>query len=320
MNKLVLVCSLSLIAACGNDTNGPSAAKACADLATARCQKRQSCSNGANITSAYGDMNTCIQREQISCMAGLSATGTGNSPSAVESCVAAYPSFACADFFANNPPAACIATGTLADGAACTFAGQCKSTYCNNNKTSNCGTCGAAAATGSSCVMTGCARGQICPARSQVCLVPAAAGAACNNDTQPCAADLACVGGGANATCMTGLMSGAPCGANIGQCDGTMGLTCTGAAGSKTCQPTVYAGDMQPCGSMTNAFIGCAAGGECYTATGVALAGQMGMCKTAVADGKACDITLGPPCLAPARCIVSGAGTAGVCTLPSGSC
>src|SRR5579862_3583374 len=118
--------SLLCFASCGSSE--PSADTACSDLAKVRCAKRTSCSNGASITSVYGDMSTCLAREQLSCTVGLAAPQTGNSPTKVEECVAAYPGFSCADFFSNNPPAACIATGQKPMNASCAVAGQCATT------------------------------------------------------------------------------------------------------------------------------------------------------------------------------------------------
>jgi hypothetical protein len=315
--------ALSLVAvAIGCGGGGPSSTQACADLAQARCAKRASCTNNSGIVRSWGDMSTCLQREQLQCSLGLSAPSTGNTPAAVEQCVAAYAGFSCADFLNNNPPAACIANGPKQDNAPCAFGGQCASTYCVNNKTSVCGTCGAPPAMGASCESTSCARGQECDQRSLTCIVPGVAQSSCDNNTAPCGPDLACIGNvmGAMGTCMQAIATaGAPCGGMNGQCDGTMGLTCSGMAGAKTCVAVTYVGDGMPCGIVNGAFVGCSGGGACYTASGVALAGEMGMCKTAAADGAACDTVVGPPCLTPARCVTSAGVTSGTCTVPAGS-
>src|SRR5262249_27702027 len=102
-------------------------------------------------------------------------------------------------------------------------------------------------------------------------------------------------------------------------CDGTMGYTCSGTTGSRTCAQITYVGNGMPCGSMNNTFFGCAGGGDCYTALGrLAESGESGTCKAPAADGAACDLVSGPLCLPRARCVVFQGGTAGVCTVPNG--
>ncbi|MGZ3442760.1 MAG: hypothetical protein ACXVDD_24735, partial [Polyangia bacterium] len=128
----------ALAAACG----GTSSDAACADIAAVRCNQRATCSNGTGITRVYGDMATCLQREKLSCTNALAAKGTGNTPDRVEQCAAALKAESCADYFALVTPPACINTGTLTDGTACAFAGQCSSTYCTNDANAACGVCG----------------------------------------------------------------------------------------------------------------------------------------------------------------------------------
>ena len=310
---------LTLLFACGG-SSGPTADKVCGNLAQAQCTKRMTCTNGAGITRTFGDMNTCLTREKLACVIGLAAPKTGNSPTLTADCVAAFTAYSCADFLNNNPPAACIVAGPGATGAACTFAGQCASDFCTNNKTSLCGTCGAAPSAGAACSASNCGHEQACVASTMTCAALGASGAACNATT-PCGADLTCSGASASkmGTCVTPVAAaGAACGGAMPGCDGTMGLSCSGAAGSKTCALTSLVADGMPCGALADgSFAGCAAGGSCYTRTGIAEAGQMGTCKAAAADGAACDMTLGPPCLTPARCIVTGTSTSGTCTVPT---
>lgn len=59
------------------------------------------------------------------------APGTGNTPTTVEACVAAYPSWSCADFTDSVPPAACQPPpGAGGMGAVCAFDAQCSSAFC----------------------------------------------------------------------------------------------------------------------------------------------------------------------------------------------
>jgi hypothetical protein len=312
-----------MLSACGSsNSNGVTTDKACSDIAQARCDKRMACTSGAGITRTYGDMATCLAREKLSCMIGLDAPMTGNTPSTTEACVAAFASYSCTDFLLNNPPVACIPTGPKPSGGTCAFAGQCASTYCSNNKTTVCGTCGTAPPVGSSCVSTSCARGQECVGLTNLCVIPGTSGAACNAQN-PCAPDLGCVGATSTTmgTCMMASQTaGTACGTGLAPCDNTMGLYCGGPAGSKTCMTQTYVGDAQPCGTVSaGTIVGCAKSGSCYTAGALAQPGEAGTCKAAAADGAACDIASGPPCLFPARCVVSTSSTAGTCTVPDGS-
>jgi hypothetical protein len=306
------------VAALGCGNAGTTLQKACSDLAQARCSRLSSCSNGSYMTREYGDLATCITRETLTCTIGLQAPQTGNSPAAVEQCVSALASESCADLFGNNPPPECITKGPRSSGAVCTFGGQCASTYCLNDRTANCGTCGDAPPTGVSCASTVCARGDDCTLRTQTCEKFAGLGDTCDNSSLVCGADLACdvPTGATTSTCTTAVATlGGACGGVNGGCDGTKGITCH----MSQCIAIVYAADGQACGQLTSGFVSCNAGGECYTANGIAQVGETGICKTAAADGKPCDTMLGPPCLTPARCVLTAGGTTGVCTVANGA-
>jgi hypothetical protein len=312
-----LLFAVSLIG-CGGGA-AVTADQACSDLATARCNKRQSCTNGAGITRTYGDLNTCLQREKLSCVDALAAPSQGNTPAGSESCSTTIAGMSCADFLSGNATSACIFAGALADGASCAFNGQCQSSYCTNEKLTACGTCGPAPS--GSCDTTACARGQECvtdtTAMTMMCQTPGAMGAMCSK-TLPCASDLTCVGTtpAAMGTCQPAVaMSGASCDprdATGPACDGTIGLHCNGK--TKLCDAIQFVGDGMPCGTLTDGtFAACAGGGLCALAAGATL----GTCKAPAADGAACDTDVGPPCLAPAKCVTGGASTtAGTCQLP----
>ena len=289
--------------------------QSCGALAQARCQKRASCSNGTSITRAFGDMNTCLQREQLSCMLGINAPDTGNTTALIDQCTAAYASLSCSDFFDNNPPMACAVVGPKNAGAPCTFSGQCQTGFCSGDRTVGCGTCGAPPPAGGSCATSFCGRGQECVPSTQLCQPFGQAGDSCDAG-HPCGADLTC--SGVMGTCQTTSSTvGATCDAK-NPCDGTMGLHCEAMNGNRTCTTTTYAGDGMPCGLVGGGFVGCGAGGSCFTSSGLAEQGQSGTCKAAAADGAACDVVLGPNCLTPARCITKPGGSSGVCTLPDG--
>ncbi len=314
---------LFFAAACTSSNKNDTAdvMKACNDLATAACNKRQTCSAGTNITRVYGTMATCVEREALQCTISQSAPNTGATVTNLEACVAAYPAYSCEDFFDNNPPAACLVTGPKATNSPCAFQGQCSTTYCGDNKTAACGTCTAPAAAGASCRNSNCADGQSCLARTSTCVVLGKVGETCDADTQPCEFALYCqkATGAATGTCVAETQeSGQACQAGQGQCDASMGLACYGTT-ARTCMPVQFAGGGQACGILATGPVSCTQG-TCYNAAGtIALAADMGTCKANAADGQPCDLDSGPMCTAPARCVVSGGGATGVCTLPSGA-
>ncbi|HEY2367798.1 MAG TPA: hypothetical protein VGH87_15480, partial [Polyangiaceae bacterium] len=77
----------------GGDSGDPT--KACNDEATALCGLRDSCSPGYDIMLVYGSTPTCVSRVAQACIGALSAKGTGNDASLVETCAGAYPSETC---------------------------------------------------------------------------------------------------------------------------------------------------------------------------------------------------------------------------------
>jgi hypothetical protein len=316
----VIAVALALLPAdCGSVTPVTvSPVKACTDLAQALCMKRASCTNGAGITRANGDMSTCVSREELTCTTTLAAPDTGNSPALVEKCVADYAAYSCTDFLNGNPPADCAPAGSRAVGDPCTFNGQCTTAFCGRAKNANCGVCALAPAPGDSCASSSCGHNQACTAASMVCAVYGTAGSACGTDA-PCGAQLNCAGANATGmnTCMTPVMTGgAACGAGTAGCDPTVGLYCGGVAGNKSCMQIAYVGDGAPCGLQPDGARAACKAGLCYTAARVAGEGEVGTCKAYAPDGAPCDATLGPACMPPARCITTGTGTAGTCSVP----
>ncbi len=341
-----------LAAGCSSShSSSVSVTQACADLAMARCNLRSLCSLpdgftglGANLLENYGDMATCLAREALACQNGLSAPDTGNNPAAVESCVAKFSSFSCMDFFDNLPPMDCTPLGPRADGAGCTFNAQCQSGYCNGTKDAVCGTCGSPPAEGDDCSDSACMRGDRCLGATSTCAAVVSSNGACD-ETRPCDRGLSCVGSNAKTmtagTCQTaGTRTGVACGGSMPGCDGTRSLYCRGPGGAKTCEPVGFGGTVtdsdggltasdggamgaspagSPCGQLPDGTrVGCVAGG-CYTDTGPASSTDMGACKPFAGDGDACDTTVGPGCMAPARCVTAAGSTAGTCVIPQAS-
>jgi len=314
---------------CGGKTPSPTgltAEQACSDLAQARCNKRVSCTNtidptGVNLKRNFKDAAECLARETLACVNGLAAPATGNNPEAIEKCVLVYPQYSCADFLDNDPPAECMPTGQRTMGQACAFNAQCDSGYCGGNKIAACGACAPAPAAGISCVGTNCAHRQQCVASTTLCQDRSAVDGPCDAD-HPCASGLACAGSTKTTmgTCQTAAtVEGTPCGNGMPGCAGSQGLACTGSTGAKTCTKLAFVSDGMPCGILPDGSRADCIAGDCYTTAGLATGSDLGVCKANAADGAQCDGVLGPPCITPARCIASGTGSVGVCTIPLGA-
>lgn len=319
--------------------------QACSELATARCALRSNCSLpdgahgvGASVLELYGDMTTCLARETLACTNGLSAPQTGNSPGAVQTCVKAFMTYSCTDFFDNVPPAACAPVGPRASGAPCTFNSQCQTGVCNGTRADVCGTCGDPPGLGEDCSASTCARGARCLTASNTCAALGSSNDPCD-DTHPCDRGLSCVVADKDTAgvCETaGTRVGVACGGKTPGCDGTRGLFCAGDTGAKTCQAVGFAGTMPgadggvtaarpdggpaaptpagtPCGDLPDGSrIACVAG-SCVTPAGA----DLGACVPFAADGEPCDTAAGPGCMLPARCVTAADSTAGTCVVPT---
>jgi hypothetical protein len=285
------------LVACSSSSGGASvsADQACGDLATAICQKLDSCT-AFLIQDVYGDTTTCSTRVKASCVDQLAANGTGATPADEESCTKAVPGAACSDLLDNSYPADCQAkAGKLANGTTCGDSSQCQSTYCNLGQDGTCGACGPSrASAGGTCNRDDdCNYGIVCT--SGVCTAPGSAGSTCDA-THPCMGTLTCK----NTVCATPDEAGNAC--VTGSCDSLAGLYCS-VTGTRICTTIALAAAGQPCGVSTGSVIACSGGGLC----------NGGTCEAPAADGAACDDTAGPRCLAPAVC----GATSKVCTIPN---
>jgi hypothetical protein len=320
------------VGACGKVTSskadaggdgGLAANQACATLAQAECGKRDICSTGTSITRVYGEMSVCLTRAALECTTRLGAPNTGASPQAVSKCAADYAALSCNDFFDGKLPADCTPSGPGANGQPCAFNGQCATAYCGGDEDALCGTCEAQPAAGDSCAGSFCGPGQNCVAATMTCEEVGILNGSCDTN-DPCGNGLSCVGVSSTSTegtCEVALgTAGAACGGGTTPgCNGSLGLACVGATGSKTCVTISYVSDGMPCGNLSNTAFALCKAGTCYTPTGVASGSEMGTCKVDAIEGAACDTALGPSCMTPARCIVGDGGTSGLCALPTGS-
>jgi hypothetical protein len=326
----------SLLPNCGS--SGDSADQACAVLAKAQCQRRQACTNtalaiysdGVFVLNTYGDMTTCLERQQQACIDNATAPGTGTSPAQLEKCASEYPSWSCTDLFDGNanPPPDCAPAGKLANGQTCALAGQCASRFCSETKNASCGVCADEPIDGASCLTSGCAPGQACKIESaQSASVPlcrdrlAIGDTTCTTDI-PCQAFSTCVGASADVTktgacTATALSLDAACGGTGPACEGNLGLACLGAVGAKTCQQVAYVRAPAACGTLPDNSRAECISADCFTAMGpAAVTDTNATCVAQAADGAACDTQIGPLCLAPARCVTGVGATAGTCVVP----
>jgi hypothetical protein len=302
--------ALLVVVACGSN---PTADQACTTLAQDTCNELMTCS-AADMQRRWPDVATCEAREKLACTQALAAPKNANNPSHEEACASALAKDTCDAYLSGvEPPMACLPPkGTLANGAACSFAGQCMSSFCAVAPGSLCGTCANEPAVGDSCAMQGCGPTMNCVG-NMTCQIPVASGGQCGRDL-PCIEGQSCVGATMTAmgTCMAqGTTAGATCDARQmtgPNCSAAAGLTCDTTNNQCAMQPLVPAG--QTCGVINGLLVGCLAGASCNRATGSAT----GTCVAPAADGAACDSANGPFCTTPAKCVTT-TGTAGTCEL-----
>ncbi len=326
---------------------------ACNDYAAARCTRYDTCTGGTHSIAVYGSVATCESRTSAECVLELVAPETSQTAATVEACAVSIGTQSCADIFDEVPTVACTPTpGSLTTGAACITSSQCASSYCALGPDAVCGSCAAVPQAGAHCASTdecGDRGGLTCA--GGVCIPIGQTGSPCTSAI-PCGYGLSCVGTTATTpgTCQAAVSdAGAACdptGTTAPSCSADLGLTCDPVA--LTCVPTSYAAAGKPCGDLDGGVGGCAAGAcviEAPDAGKVVDAGvdasdagdggddaaavdagpapsapDIGACVAAVTEGTACDVSLGPTCLPPAKCVLSGdGGTAGTCTLPSGT-
>lgn len=317
MPDVLWIMILSLSIGCSSSAPGADAGltaeQACAAVSAARCTKLMSCS-AADLMVRWGDLAVCETREALACEAGLAAPATAATPLTAIGCADAITAQACGDFLGKDPPAACLpVAGPAPVGAGCSFASQCASQFCAISATALCGSCQLPPQVGTSCASSGCGPTLTCVPATMTCQRPVAAAGACSRSL-PCGAGLQCVGATMSAmgVCQASVTtSGAACDPQRKtgpDCSGPAGLTCDRMTKQCVVQPIVASGT---CGLVNNIEVRCAGGATCS----IAALATTGTCVAPAADGTACDAAIGPTCLAPARCVPAGSGTAGTCTL-----
>lgn len=273
--------------------------EACAAVAKARCQRLSSCS-ASDSQRQWTDEATCEERLKLSCVSGLDAEGTGATADTVQACAAAIPNQTCEDFFQGATPTECLpVAGTMGDGTPCVASSECSSTFCAVPAHAKCGACAPVPQIGDSCEVIGCGgRGLICDAVTKQCVTPVPSGGTCASG-DPCASGYTCVRavGQATGSCMQqGVTAGTTCDPAhhiAADCNRDAGLYCDSSI--KQCKVLSYAAASEPCGNISGVVTVCTSGALC-TATKT--------CAAPVLEGMPCDPIYGPPCLAPARCVI----------------
>jgi len=289
---------------------------ACVAEETAACALRSSCTGGASITYHYGTMDVCVSRETDTCIRNLLAPETARTPALAEECAHAIPTESCTDYWDGNTLPVCQAyPGPRELGAPCGVDSQCATTFCAISAGSMCGVCQEPPLAGTPCRSgLDCWYNLSCPLVADtagICTAYVVPGGACDG-SHFCEGGYSCIGADAAAgvagTCQASTsVVGAACNYATGPgCDNRLYLYCMDG----TCQPEPIVGAGQPCDLGGSDYLPlCEGGGVCITNG----PGTRGTCVGPAADGAACDLALGPPCLPSSRCITAGGGTAGVC-------
>jgi hypothetical protein len=294
----------------------------CGARAQALCSVADSCTAGLSSQIAFGDVKTCVKRRTDECVAQVLTPGSQWTNAGVQTCADALKDWSCAALIQGQFPLACKAPpGTRTDDTPCTLTAQCQGGWCHIGIHSPQGTCGAPPKPGDACGELACDPSQRCVTGGNgkfVCVVPVAVDGACDSSLLSCDKGLSCVGelAGQPGKCVVqGKVAGDVCDPKrivAPDCSRARGLYCDATLHCKQAD-FVHAGSVcEDPGSVTLAW--CDGAALCIHGAGKAT----GACLAPALDGGACnpDLTVGPGCMLPARCVVSLPGAAtGTCTL-----
>ncbi len=278
----------------------------CADFGDKACERINACAP-ALLQKNYGTVKVCSDRLRIGCLIDAKAPGARVFENPLHDCIQKFPDATCSDVLNDQVLTSCYPAGARPASAACGSHSQCASGYCRI-AAGTCGVCTARAADGAKCDSTRednrqCAAGLVCAAN--ICVVPAASGKTCDDNTKPCLRLLSCVAG----SCVAAGDTGDTC-ADDKDCNNWSGFYCTkdASATEGKCQKVTLISIGSRC---TAAGPPCVAAGVCGPASG----GDR--CLEAAKDDFVCGgpgdagVSSGPGCLLPARCLDK------LCTLPS---
>jgi hypothetical protein len=303
----------------------------CTAFATAICDKRDRCSPGFALVHQFGGLETCVNRTALVCLATSQILNTGETAEQRDQCTLEYPSLSCPAFEDDDLAGACATpAGPGPIGSPCGVASECQTGYCAVTVTSVCATCQPIPKIGDPCRANfECGHALICVIPSGMtsgtCTARVPVDGPCLTGVAPCGSGLSCVGEntstGDMGTCEPAGVENDMCDVlkqDLPACDNSRGLSCLPAGMGRTCQPMTLVGPGEMCGPMGvmfTSFQQCTAGALCRKDH---LTDKNGICVAPAGDGEPCDsdATIGPPCLDPARCVPTGDGTAGICTVP----
>jgi hypothetical protein len=312
--RLSVRLGLLTLAFVGCDSGGPSADQACTDLATAHCNREQSCS-AFRMQRDWGTVSSCIARRKTECLLSLQAPQTTDTAATKEACAMAYPTHDCPDVFMGVQPAVCIAPpGPRANGSPCSFYPQCQSRWCGYAYGAGCGVCGPVPSPGTPCMLNSdCLPSMVCQSNTNVCTVRSPDGTACGGGSGvACGIVSGCAGPKGQKTCQANITTASTaCDYNnvtTAHCDDQTGLFCD--FGSMTCKAAGFTTDGMTCTDPSPGPTVRCTDGSCFP-------GGNGTCKKDVVEGTACDTVNGPICEGPAHCVGTASGTnvTGTCQL-----
>ena len=128
-------------------------------LATAECAWQQRC-GPESFLGYYADVADCVAHASKTYAGSVHASSTAITDAQVTSCTAAWSSQSCTNYVQS---AVCDFKGTVENGAACSYAAQCKSGSCFAATAAACGVCQDHAALGGDCSVA------YCDARTTFC-------------------------------------------------------------------------------------------------------------------------------------------------------
>jgi hypothetical protein len=280
---------------------------ACTSYAKARCAHDLAC-RVRDFRRAYGPPDVCVTRMTRVCTDEASACGSLITPAALTQCAQTLQHTEC-PAGVLKPIAECAFTGTMPDGAACRYASQCQSGYCESSSTSAwCGVCRSQVGIGAPCQsQLACAGDSVVCTNERKCAAQIPEGGACKTANFDCALDFVC---SPSNLCEKAGTAGAACG-SAGDCSPEEPLGCADEGAGRVCTNMAFAGYGEPCDDAVPAI--CMGSGDCRAADGTLA--SMGTCSPPASDGEACNLTsdTGRGCLPPSLCVK------GVCEFPPGA-
>jgi hypothetical protein len=245
-------------------------------LAVEECAQRVRC-DGPWFARLWQTVAQCEARTALQYKKMLESPNSGLTPAWASRCATALAEDTCA----GARPAACeLPAGKGSAGASCVSGADCDATtHCavrpigTTGQYPLCGTC------------------EPRPPTTPRAKLGEACGGTTYCETGTCREGI----------CRAFVETGGACDATK-PCDSNFDMCASGV-----CTPRQYAKAGEACGKFPGGTVHC--GGAAICSDKVELA-ALGTCVPPVEDGRACDLTVGPGCLPPARCV------SGVCSVP----